>query len=114
MMAPILCFPEGLFSDKVMSGTPEILDVNAMLPFAKAANGLPEGASVTDKVSMMSAYISLDVCRTLDLRHGNAGVCAELSDDMAVAGRFGLDELVLLHISQERAMYLRLCLTLAS
>ena len=57
---------------KVMSGTPDTLQVNAIVPLAKAARGLPEGASVTDKVSTMSAYISLDVCRTLALLHGKA------------------------------------------
>ncbi len=55
------------------SGTPEILDVNAMDPFAKAARGLPEGARVTNRVSTMSTYSSLLVWRTFARRHGIAG-----------------------------------------
>ena len=56
----------------VISGTPETLEVNAMVPLANAAKGLPDGASVTDRVSTISAYISLDVCRTLARLHGRA------------------------------------------
>ncbi len=36
------------------SGTPEILDVNTILPYARADKGRPEGATITDKDSMMS------------------------------------------------------------
>jgi len=36
------------------SGTPDILDVNAIEPFAKAANGRPDGARVTETVSTIS------------------------------------------------------------
>jgi len=72
MILPRLCFPDGLVMFKVISGTPDTLQVNAIVPLAKAASGLPEGASVTDKVSTISAYISLDVCRTLALLHGKA------------------------------------------
>lgn len=76
-----------------MSGTPDTLEVNAMVPLANAASGLPDGASVTDRVSTISAYISLDVCRTLALLHGRAvefdgskgGV---LEFDMALKGAF--------------------------
>ena len=55
------------------SGTPEILDVNAMDPFAKAAKGLPDGARVTNSDSTMSTYSSLLVWRTFARRHGIAG-----------------------------------------
>jgi hypothetical protein len=51
----MLCFPEGLVNDIVMSGTPDTFEVKAIEPFANAARGLPEGANVTDKVSMISA-----------------------------------------------------------
>ena len=44
--------------------------VSASWLLGAAASGLPEGASVTDKVSTISAYISLDVCLTLALLHG--------------------------------------------
>lgn len=36
------------------SGTPEILEVKAIDPFAKAARGLPDGARVTESDSTMS------------------------------------------------------------
>jgi hypothetical protein len=36
------------------SGTPEIFDVNAIDPLAKADNGRPDGAKVTESVSTMS------------------------------------------------------------
>lgn len=72
MKFPRLCLPDGLVRFTVMSGTPDTLAVNAIVPFAKAASGLPEGARVTDKVSTTSAYISLEVCRTFARRHGSA------------------------------------------
>lgn len=75
-MAPMLCLPEGLLRVRVMSGTPDTLEVKAMVPFANAASGLPEGASVTESVSTTSAYISLDVWRTLARLQGRAGVFA--------------------------------------
>lgn len=56
---------------RVMSGTPDSLDVQAMVPFANADRGRPEGASMTDRDSMTSTYISLDVCRTLARRQGS-------------------------------------------
>lgn len=71
-MPPRLCFPDGLVILSVISGTPDTFEVNAIVPLAKAARGLPDGASVTDKVSTISAYISLDVCRTLARLHGKA------------------------------------------
>lgn len=73
-MPPRLCFPGGLVRVRVISGTPDTFDVKAIVPLAKAASGLPEGASVTDRVSTTSAYISLDVCRTFARLHGRAGV----------------------------------------
>lgn len=67
-----------------MSGTPEILEVKAIVPFAKAARGRPEGARVTDSVSTISTYISLEVCRTFARRQGRAGVFADntVADDI--------------------------------
>ena len=44
--------------------------MNAMVPFAIAERGRPEGESVTESVSTMSTYISLLVCLTLARRHG--------------------------------------------
>jgi hypothetical protein len=70
----MLCLPDGLVNVNVMSGTPETLEVNAIVPLANAASGLPDGARVTDNVSTTSAYISLEVCRTFDRRQGRAGV----------------------------------------
>lgn len=70
----MLCCPDGEESVRSRSGTPDILAVNAIVPFANAAIGRPEGANVTDNVSMMSTYNSLDVWRTFALRHGSAGV----------------------------------------
>lgn len=77
----MLCFPDGLVRDRVMSGTPDTFDVNAMVPFANAASGLPDGARVTDSVSTISAYISFDVCRTFARLHGKAGVFEAIKDD---------------------------------
>lgn len=55
-----------------------------MVPFANAAIGRPDGASITDKVSTRSTYNSFEVCRTLALRHGRVGVLEleEPRDDM--------------------------------
>lgn len=63
-----------------MSGIPDTFDVNAIVPFANAAKGLPDGASVTDKVSTISAYISLEVCRTFARLHGKAGAFEAIKD----------------------------------
>lgn len=79
-MPPMLCFPDGLVRVNTTSGTPETLAVNAIVPFAKAANGLPDGASVTDNVSTTSAYNSFEVCRTFALLHGSEGVLEEIKD----------------------------------
>ena len=65
---------------KVISGTPETFDVKAIVPFANAESGLPDGASVTERVSITSAYISFDVWRTLDRLQGRVVVFAELRD----------------------------------
>lgn len=75
---------------RVISGTPDTLEVNAIVPFAKAASGLPEGASVTDKVSTISAYISFDVCRTFALLHGK-----EVEFDGRMEGVLELEKLAL-------------------
>lgn len=80
-MPPILCFPEGLVRLRVISGTPETFEVKAIVPFAKAEMGLPDGARVTDSVSTTSAYISLDVWRTFGRLHGNAGALLEENGD---------------------------------
>lgn len=48
------CLPDGVERVNSRSGTPEIFDVHAIVPFANAANGLPDGASVTESVSMRS------------------------------------------------------------
>lgn len=68
-----LCLPDGPVRVTTMSGTPETFEVNAMVPFAKAARGLPDGAIVTESVSTTSAYSSFEVCLTLARRHGRAG-----------------------------------------
>lgn len=59
--------------------------MHAIVPFANAASGLPEGARVTDKVSMRSTYSSLDVCRTFALRQGRAGVLAAIPEEEIAA-----------------------------
>jgi hypothetical protein len=69
----VFCLPDGDERVKRRSGTPEIFDVNAIVPFAKAAIGRPDGASMTDKVSTRSTYSSFEVCRTFALRHRRAG-----------------------------------------
>lgn len=73
-MPAILCLPDGLLKLSVTSGTPDTFAVKAIEPLAKAASGRPEGARVTDRVSMISAYNSFEVWRTFALRHGSAGV----------------------------------------
>ena len=66
-------FPPDADRVRSRSGVPDILEVKAMEPLAKAANGLPEGASVTERVSTISTYSSLLVWRTLARRQGIAG-----------------------------------------
>ena len=68
-----LLVPPGAVNTKSKSGTPDILAVNAIEPCDRADMGRPEGAKITDRFSMISTYNSLEVCRTLDLRHGIAG-----------------------------------------
>lgn len=92
----MLCFPEGLLNVKVMSGTPDTFDVKAILPFANADSGRPEGASVTDRVSMTSAYISFEVWRTFARLHGKAGVFVAASDGVLEPETLGLEELLLI------------------
>lgn len=72
----MFCLPEGVERFSKRSGTPEIFEVKAIVPFAKADNGRPEGAIVTERVSTKSTYNSLEVCRTFALRQGRAGVLA--------------------------------------
>jgi hypothetical protein len=81
----MFCRPEGVERFRRRSGTPDILEVKAIVPFAKAPRGRPDGASVTVRVSTISTYSSLEVCRTFALRHGRAGVFAASDpvDDMA-------------------------------
>lgn len=58
---------------------PETLAVKAIVPFAIADKGRPEGEIVTASVSTISTYISLLVCLTFALRHGTGEVdCAVL------------------------------------
>lgn len=85
-MPPMLCLPDGLLSVRVMSGTPDTFEVKAMVPLANAARGRPEGASVTVKVSTISAYISFDVWRTFARLQGKAGVLVEDIEGMLQAG----------------------------
>lgn len=91
----MLCFPDGLPSVTRTSGTPDTFDVNAMVPLANAAKGLPEGASVTDKVSTTSAYSSFEVCRTLARLHGKAGVLAAIRDGEGELEKFVFNGLFL-------------------
>lgn len=82
-----------------MSGTPDTLEVKAIVPFANAASGLPEGAKVTDSVSTMSAYISLEVWRTLDRLQGRADALLLLNVGMLEL-EFGFDGVFLRVVSQ--------------
>ena len=82
-MLSIWCLPDGLVIERVISGTPETFDVKAIVPFANAARGRPDGAKVTLSVSTTSAYISFEVCRTLARLQGSAGVF-ELDKDGAL------------------------------
>lgn len=65
---------------------PETLAVNAIVPFAIADRGLPDGESVTSRVSTISTYISFDVCRTLARLHGTG----EVDCDVFVGPKRGL------------------------
>lgn len=96
-----------------MSGTPDIFDVKTMLPLAKAANGRPEGARVTDRVSITSAYISFEVCRTFALLQGRAGVFVLLREDIEELAMFGLG-LVWLRVVRYFPLIGAIALTLAS
>lgn len=69
--------PPGAESVRSSSGTPDILEVKPILPLAKAARGRPDGAIVTQRVSRISTYSSLLVCRTFARRHGIAGPVLE-------------------------------------
>jgi hypothetical protein len=60
----MLVWPPGALRDKRRSGTPEILAVNTMEPYASAEIAFPDGAIVTERDSIMSTYNSLEVWRT--------------------------------------------------
>ena len=84
--------PDGVERFNNRSGTPDILAVNAMVPLANAAKGLPDGAKVTVSVSTRSTYSSLEVCRTFARRHGRAGVFAGEIPEEEIADMLELDE----------------------
>ena len=66
-------FPPAVERVRSTSGTPDILELQTMEPLAKADNGLPDGAKMTDSCSTMSMYNSLLVWRTFAFRQGIAG-----------------------------------------
>lgn len=49
-----MCFPLGTDNESSRSGTPDILAVKRIDPYAKAERARPEGARITDSVSMIS------------------------------------------------------------
>ena len=77
------------------SGTPETFAVQAIVPDANAERSRPDGAIVTESVSMISTYISLEVWRTPGRRHGIAGPRAELALGFGNCGLSGLSDAVL-------------------
>lgn len=79
--------PPGQPSCNSRSGTPDTLAVKAIVPFAIADSGRPDGESVTSNVSTISTYISFDVCLTFALRHG----IVELAGAGLVGPKLGLD-----------------------
>lgn len=79
--------PPGAVSTSMRSGTPEIFEVNAIDPFARADSNRPDGANMTRKDSRISTYSSFDVCRTFGLRHGIAGPAAAVEFAFSVAAR---------------------------
>lgn len=97
----MLCFPDGLVIESVMSGTPDTFDVKAIEPLANAASGRPDGARVTDSVSTTSAYISLDVCRTLALLQGKAGALEATRDGALELEKFVLNGVLLCDLVSE-------------
>jgi len=85
---PVL--PPGAVSVSNKSGTPVILAVKATVPLAIADNGLPDGAYITESLSTMSTYSSLEVCRTFARRHGIAEPAADVGVPFCVNGDAGL------------------------
>ena len=85
---PVL--PPGAVSVSNRSGTPDILAVKAIVPFAMADNGLPDGAYMTESFSTMSTYSSLEVCLTFARRHGIAEPAADVGVPFCVNGDAGL------------------------
>lgn len=77
------------------SGTPETFAVHAIVPEANAESSLPDGAIVTERVSIISTYISFDVWRTPGRRHGIAGPRAEVARGLGNFGLSGLSDAVL-------------------
>lgn len=77
------------------SGTPETFAVHAIVPEANAESSLPDGAIVTERVSIISTYISFDVCRTPGRRHGIAGPKADVGLELGNCGLSGLSDAVL-------------------
>lgn len=78
----IPCGPAGVVNVNKRSGTPDTLELNAIVPIALAESIRPDGAMVTDRFSIISTYSSLDVWRTPGLRHGIAGPEAALAGDL--------------------------------
>jgi hypothetical protein len=66
-----------------------------MVPEANAESSLPDGAIVTDRVSIISTYISFDVCRTPGRRHGIAGPNADVALGLGNCGLSGFSDAVL-------------------
>ena len=85
-MESIFCFPDGVLKLKRISGTPETSAVNAIVPFEKAERGRPEGAIITERVSIISTYKRGEMCFTLERRQGRAGVERTPIEDMPCIG----------------------------
>lgn len=69
--------------------------MHAIVPEANAERSRPEGAIVTDSVSIISTYISFEVWRTPGRRHGIAGPRAEVALGLGNCGLSGLSDAVL-------------------
>ncbi len=89
-----------------------------MDPFANAERGRPEGAIVMERVSTMSTYISLDVCRTFARRQGRAGpvaawvrpICCFCNAIVPDAAPRAGDELVTEELAEDAMYYVPSCL----
>lgn len=69
--------------------------MHAIVPEANAESSLPEGAIVTERVSIISTYISFDVWRTPGRRHGIAGPKADVALGLGNCDLSGLSDAVL-------------------